>query len=143
MGAEVFGQINWLAVIVAAVVYFAIGAAWYMPVSPTSRIWMQAIGFAGHPEGQSPGGAIYLAPLVVHILLAAVTAALAKLLGVHTLADGLMLGLVLWLGFSLPNWVPASIFNPHAKQPVTLIAVNSTYHLLGMLAVGAIVSVWV
>lgn len=33
MTLDALGQINWLAVIVATIVYFALGALWYSPVA--------------------------------------------------------------------------------------------------------------
>jgi hypothetical protein len=138
MSTEILGQLNWLAVIAAAVLYFAVGAVWYMPFSPTGRAWMAAIGFVEHPQGQRPSQAIYLAPLLGYVLVAVVAAMLTRALNVQTLANGLLLGVVLWLGFGLPYWILASIFNPHAKQPGRLIAIQSGYHLIGLLVVGAI-----
>ena len=142
MSTELLGQINWLAVIVAAILYFAIGAVWYMPFSPTGRAWMTAMGFVEHPQGEWPSQAIYLAPLLGYVLVAVVTATLARALKVQTLGGGLVLGVALWLGFGLPYWMLASIFNPHAKRPGTLIGVQSSYHLIGMLVVGAVVGAW-
>ena len=39
-----FSQLNWLAVIVAALVYFALGALWYSPML-FSRAWQRSIGW--------------------------------------------------------------------------------------------------
>lgn len=139
MGIGMLGQLNWLAVIVATVVYFALGAVWYMPFTPMGRTWMSAIGFVQHPEGQRPSQAIYLAPLLGYLLTAIVLALLARALGANTLADGAYLGFILWLGFGLPYWTLASIFNPHAKRPITLVVVQSAYHLIGLLLAGAII----
>ena len=138
MNVGTLSQLNWVAVILGAILYFALGAVWYMPFSPTGRTWMKAIGFVEHPEGQRPGSAIYLAPLLGYVLVAVVSGMLARAVGVASLTDGLTLGFILWLGFGLPYWTLASIFNPHAKQPGTLILVQSAYHLIGMLILGAL-----
>ena len=138
MGFSALGDLNWLAVAIAAVAYFAVGAFWYMPMFPTGRIWQNAIGFTMHPEGQTPNRAIYAFPLLANVLVALVTGMLAKALGVASVLDGLVLGFWLWLGFGLSYWTLASIFNPHAKQPVTLLAISSLYHLVGLLIAGAV-----
>jgi hypothetical protein len=143
MSLEILGQLNWLAVVVAAAVYFALGAVWYMPSSPTGRAWMSAIGFTAHPEGQTPGPALYAMPLATYVLVALVTAWLARALGATTFTGGLVLGLVLWIGYALPAWTLASVFNPHAKEPGALILAQSGYHLIGLLLTGAIVGAWV
>jgi hypothetical protein len=143
MSIGMLAQLNWLAVIVAVVVYFVLGALWYMPsFMPTGRMWMRAIGFVGMPEGQRPNQAIYLAPLLGYLLVVVVLALLARALGAHSITDGLYLAFILWLGFALPYWSIASVFNPHAKQPVTLAVVQSAYHLIGLLLAGAIIGAW-
>ena len=37
-------SINWLAVIVATVIYFALGAVWFAPQTPIGRAWVSASG---------------------------------------------------------------------------------------------------
>ena len=143
MTAIDFGTVNWLAVIVAALAYFAIGAIWYIPATPMGQAWAKAIGFTRHPgEMDQANPAIYAFPLVAHVLTAAVTAALANALQVQSLTDGLLLGAIVWIGYHVPNWIMASVFNPHAKQPMNLIALYSGHHLLGMLAMGAVLGAW-
>jgi hypothetical protein len=45
--------INWLAVIVATVIYFALGAVWFAPQTPIGRAWMQAADYESPTEGAS------------------------------------------------------------------------------------------
>ena len=138
-----FGTVNWIAVVVAAAAYFAIGAIWYIPQTPMGQAWARAIGFTSHPGEQGTANpAIYAFPLVAHLVTAAVTAALANALKVASLTDGLVLGLIVWIGYHVPNRIMASVFNPHAKQPMNLILLYSGHHLLGMLAMGAILGAW-
>ena len=143
MTAIDFGTVNWLAVIVAALAYFAIGAIWYIPNTPMGQAWARAIGFTMHPGEQGQANpTIYALPLLGHVVTAAVTAALANALKVQSVTDGMLLGVIVWIGYHVPNWILASIFNPHAKQPIALIGLYSAHHLLGMLAMGAILGAW-
>jgi hypothetical protein len=43
MSFDLLGELNWLAVIVATIVYFALGAVWYT-VPAMSKAWMRATG---------------------------------------------------------------------------------------------------
>ena len=49
------GQLNWLAVIVGALVYFALGALWYSPMF-LGKAWQRSIGWdeSRTPPEQSP-----------------------------------------------------------------------------------------
>src|SRR5688500_6156625 len=85
MTAIDFGTVNWRAVIVAALAYFAIGAIWYIPATPMGQAWARAIGFTSHPGEQGQANpTIYALPLLGHVVTAAVTAALANALGVQS-----------------------------------------------------------
>jgi hypothetical protein len=43
MSFDVLGQLNWPAVIVGTIIYFAIGAVWFTPMA-FGRPWQRAIG---------------------------------------------------------------------------------------------------
>ena len=51
MSFEFLGELNWLAVIVGAVVYFVLGALWYTPAF-LGRRWQRSIGW--DPERTPP-----------------------------------------------------------------------------------------
>ena len=55
MTFDVLGDLNWLAVLVAALAYFAIGALWYAPPL-FGKAWMAAGGMAT-PGSRAPGRA--------------------------------------------------------------------------------------
>ena len=59
--------------------------------------------------------------------------------GIETLGDGLVLGLILWIGFPLVLWVGAMIWE---ATPWRLAAVHGGDWLVKLLALSAIVSVW-
>jgi Protein of unknown function (DUF1761) len=66
---DALGDLNWLAVFVAALAYFAIGALWYAP-PVFGKVWMAAGGMAMPEAGTRPSPAIYLTPLVGSVLSA-------------------------------------------------------------------------
>ena len=86
-------DLNWLAVLVAALAYFAIGALWYAP-PVFGRPWMAAGGMTMPEEGTRPSPAIYLTPLVGSVLSSVALAMLAEATGTDTLQRGIVLGLV-------------------------------------------------
>ena len=102
MTFDVLGDLNWLAVIVAAIAYFAIGAIWYAP-PVLGKTWMAAGGIS--PEQtqsqDGPGAAIYVVPLIGSVLSAIALGMLAEATGTDTLGEGLVLGVVVAIGFAL------------------------------------------
>ena len=66
MSFDTMTDLNWLAVIVAALAYFAIGAVWYAPPA-FGRAWMAAGGMTVEP-GDGPGAAIFAVPLIGSVL---------------------------------------------------------------------------
>jgi hypothetical protein len=83
MSFDTLGDVNWLAVIVAALIYFALGALWYSPVF-LGKPWMRATGIEMEDTEGGPGPAIYLAPFVGYLISAIATGMLAAATGSTT-----------------------------------------------------------
>ncbi len=79
-----------------------------------------------------------LVELLRCLVLCAVVAGLAGEGGVDDVAEGLLLGLVLWVGFPLVLWVGAIV---HEKTPVKLAAIHAGDWLVKLIAVGMLVAV--
>lgn len=93
MNFDVLSDLNWPAVIVAALAYFAIGAVWYAPPL-FGKVWAAAGGMAMPEAGTRPSPAIYLTPLVGSVLSAVALGMLEKATDTDTLQEGIALGLV-------------------------------------------------
>ena len=91
-----FSTVNWLAVIVAAVVAWLFGAAWYMGLS---KPWLKAARLDPATMKKSPLPFVisFIAELVMACIMALVVGAMTG--GEPTLVAGLVFGFVLWLGF--------------------------------------------
>ncbi|TMD60119.1 MAG: DUF1761 domain-containing protein [Chloroflexi bacterium] len=142
MSLDLFGQLNWLAVLAAAIVYFALGAAWYLPATPTGRAWMKATGFEMRADRTQPNPAIYLAPLAAYIVASAATATLSRATSTDTLGEAVVLGLLVGIGYALTLWFVAAAFDPQKPQPWVWFAINGSYHIVALLLVAVIVSLW-
>jgi hypothetical protein len=140
MSFDVLGDMNWLAVIAAAVAYFLLGGLWYAgPVF--GKAWQKATGY--QMGGERPSSAIYIAPLATCLLSAVATGMLAQATGSDTFGEGIVLGLVVGLGYALALSALGVIFDPIRKpQPATFFVINSAYHVVGLLIAAVIVSIW-
>jgi hypothetical protein len=140
MGFDLLGELNWLAVILAGIVFFALGAVWYAP-PVFGRAWQRASGVA-MPEGTQPGIAFYVGPFVTCLLSTVATALLAAATGTDTFAEAIVLGLVVGIGYAAAVAFVGGIFDPHKPQPLTWFAIFSGYQVVGLLIVATIVALW-
>jgi uncharacterized membrane protein len=138
---DVLSDLNWLAVIVAAIAYFAIGAVWYAP-PVFGKTWMAAGGMAMPEAGTRPSPAIYLTPLVGSVLSAVALGMLAKATGTDTLEEGIVLGLVVAVGFAISIAFVTAQFESEKPKPMVWGAVNAGYHVVGNLVAAIIVASW-
>ena len=140
MSFEDLDDLNWLAVIVAALAYFALGAIWYAP-PVFGKIWMAAGGME-IPEGQRPPPTIYLVPLVGSLLSAIALGVIAVTTGTDTVSEGLMLGILVAVGFAIPIALVTATFETNKPKPMVWGAVNGGYHVVGNLIAAVILAVW-
>lgn len=141
MSLDVLGQLNWLAVIVGAVIYFALGALWYSPML-FARPWQRSIGWDPDRTPPEMNPMTYVVPFIAYLVMAVAVGMIAAAAGSDTLADGIVLGLVLGIGLSLMHTLVDAAFDPNKPQPWTWFAINGSYHALGLLIVAVVVSAW-
>jgi len=129
--------VNYLAVIVAAVVAIVIGFAYYAPQAMGNR-WMSYLGTTRAQLG-NPAPSGMAAGVIASLLNAWVLAVLALNLGGTTIADGAMLGLICWLGFMATITAAEIAF---LKQSWGLWVLNNIHNVIVQIVMGAIVTAW-
>jgi len=139
MSLDALGDVNWLAIIVAALAYWALGALWYSPILFGNR-WLKATGIEMEAEGPPP--IIYLAPLVGYLVAAIATGMLAVSTGSDSFGDGLVLGLVVGVGYAVMLAGVTAVFDANKPSPLTWFWITAAFNLLGLVIVGVIVSIW-
>ncbi len=139
MTFDVLGDLNWLAVIVAAIAYFLIGGVWFTPFM-FGRPWQRSIGW--EPTDDRPGPAIYLAPLLACLVAAIALAMLANATGTDTFGEGIVLGLVTGIGLVGTVLGVTAVFEPTKPQAGVWFVISAAYHVVGFLIASAILAVW-
>jgi hypothetical protein len=140
MSFDALGDMNWLAVIVATVAYFALGGLWFSKLM-FANAWQRAMGWE-ETEEESYGPEFYIGPFVTCLLSTIGVGMLAVATGSDTLAEGLVLGLVVGVGVSAAVLFVTGYFDQRKPQPMVWVAVTAGYHLVGLLAASAILSTW-
>lgn len=129
-------DLGWLAIGIATLVYYLLGALWFTPLFGTA--WDTAIGHR-RVRGESFPVAYYVVPLVSALLVTVAVAVLAAVAGTEGPADALGLGLVVGLAVALPVSVNNAL-TPHTPHPFRLGFITGGYHAVGVVAVALIVA---
>jgi hypothetical protein len=130
---------NYLAIIVAAIACFLFEAGWY---SYFLQTWLDGIGrtreWLMSPAGNNPA-LQYGTALVSAAVIAASISCVTQLTGPQTALRGIKVGAMLWVGIVLTTWSTEYVFE---VRPLSLLAINCGFWLLGMMLMGAIVGAW-
>jgi hypothetical protein len=134
-----FAGTNYLAILIAAVVAWLAGAAWYMSLG---QIWTSALGMTPEqmearrkqPGAHLPFIYVFLAELVMAWVLAGLLGHLGP--GQVTPINGLISGAFCWLGFVITTVVANNAF---AGRDSRLLLVDGGYWLLVLLLMGGII----
>jgi Protein of unknown function (DUF1761) len=132
-------SVNYLAIIVAAVAAFILGAIWNGPVF--GKLAAEARGGAT-PEGQggrpTPGA---MAIIFVALLLAAwALAVIGAYMHLTTWMLGVKVGLLAWIGFLVPAMMIGAVMATGRKLVVFGIGAGSW--LVSCVVMGIIVTIW-
>ncbi|MBS0475901.1 MAG: DUF1761 domain-containing protein [Proteobacteria bacterium] len=125
------GPVNWLAVVLGTVAFFAVGAVWY-GVLFTAR-WQREVGVKNPPQGA----------MVVRVVALTL---LCEFLVVSTLAHLFArtqppphVVMMMAMGFALTVMAPAVGINYlHQRKSLTLFLIDAGHLAVGMAAVGAV-----
>jgi hypothetical protein len=137
---DVLGDLNWLAVFVAAIVNFALGAIWYAP-PVFGKAWIRASNFQ-MPEGEAPGAAFYIGPFITCLIGTIAVAMITAATGSETVGEGIVVGLVVGLGIAGSALFVTGYFDPQKPEPVVWVAVVTGYHLVGLTLAAVILAIW-
>jgi len=130
-----FGGLNWIAIVAATVVAFALGGLWYGPLF--GKAWMVALGKTADELDPSP------APFVISAFTALLTcivlAALINSLDLRGWVDGITIGVVTGIGFIATSMASDSAFCGWGPR---LFLIQAGYRVTYSVLMGAVLAVW-
>jgi len=140
-------DINYLAVLIAAIAFFVVGALWYNDAL-FGKVWRASMGKTdaefekdrANTNMAKSFGLMFFSSL----LMAYVTAHLVDLMAVvypeaGKISLGLMTGFWIWLGYIASYVLTAIAFE---DRPWKYYFINTGYWLIGALMMGVILNVW-
>jgi hypothetical protein len=126
-------------VLVAALVGFAMGAAWYMTLS---KKWIVAAGIVCDENGKPEGGSSPL-PFVVSgicmLLVAGMMRHMFAMAGIDGAGKGLVAGLGVGLFFIAP-WIAMNV--AYAMRPPALAIIDGGYAVFGCAVMGLVLGIF-
>lgn len=131
-----FDQVNWVAVIGAAIVAFAINAIWYGPLFGAR--WARLIGVDPNVPGGMPLGPILAVNFVMNALGATALAVLVTPFA-RDVTTAVFVAVLVWVASGLLLKLNDLTF---ARRPAGLFYIDSIGHLVSLVVMAAIVSVF-
>jgi Protein of unknown function (DUF1761) len=133
---DYFGDLNWLAILVAAIAWFAFSAVWYS-IPPLSKAWMTA---AKVTPGEGPPLVMILIPTFIgYFVTTVVIALLVNGVDADELADGIALGVALGLGFGV---VGAFVNQLYEQKGRAYWLINGVNAIIAYVIVAVILTLW-
>ncbi len=130
--------INYLTVLVCAVVSLIIGFLWYDILF--SKIWITETGKLEDESGENFSPVkTYSFAFVAEFVMAFVLAYLISLTKANTVVEGLRVAFVSWVGFILVVFFLNRLFEKSSKR---LFWINSMYYLINLLIFAVILILW-
>ena len=128
-------DINYWAVLVAAVINMVVGATWYSPMV-FGKAWAKLSGQKMEDMKATPS---YVVTTVAALVQAWLLAVLVHSLGLITAMHGLTLGLLVWAGFVATTSLGDTVFG---DRPFKLWQLNNGYYLVVLVINSIVLSVW-
>ena len=132
--------VNYLAIVVAALAAWILGALWYSPAL-FARQWMAANNYTPERlEAMKRGMAkTYAISFICFGVMAWVMAVLIDRLGIAGALGGVKLGAITWLGFAATIGLTANLYS---DKPLAAFLIDTAYQLVYMIAMGIVLAVW-
>lgn len=134
---DFFGELNWLAVVVATLAWFAFSAIWYS-VPPLSKAWATAAKVDTTGDGP-PLALLFIPTLIGYFVTTVVIGLLVAGVGADGIGEGVALGVVLGVGFGM---VGALVNQVYEGKGSSYFLINGVNAVIAYGIVAAILAVW-
>ncbi|MGH8950265.1 MAG: DUF1761 domain-containing protein [Acidimicrobiia bacterium] len=134
---DFFGELNWLAIVVATVAWFAFSAIWYS-LPPLSKAWQRAAK-VDMTAGGPPLALLFIPTLIGYFVTTVVIGLIAKAIGATEVMDGVWLGVALGVGFGAVGALVSQVYEQKGRNYWLINGINA---VIAYVIVAVIVTVW-
>ncbi|MDB5200157.1 MAG: hypothetical protein JWO92_2120 [Chitinophagaceae bacterium] len=135
---QTFSELNWIAILVGTIGYFALGAIWYSFLFQKKWIAYNKIDMSD-PNGKKGVGAIMFASFILMFVTSLAIAILVNRIGVWSWMSGVKLGAFTGVCFACTSM---GINMLYEKKPLGLFFINGAYQVLGNIIAAVIIVCW-
>ena len=129
--------INFLAVVVAAIVRMIVGMIWYSPILFGPAFLKLAGCSPEEMKARLPRAVV--SDLVGSLIMAFILVHAVHYAGAQTVLTGIAVGLLNWLGFIAVTHFALVVYE---KRPFRLFVINNGYQAIALAIMGAILAIW-
>jgi Protein of unknown function (DUF1761) len=138
MDTSFLSNLNWLAILVAALAYFILGALWYSALF--GKLWIKSTGVdMSRPDAKKGAGGIMVFTFLLEFVTCIGLAILVNRLMITGVTSGIKWGLFTGVCFSA---IGICISYLYQKKPTVLHLIDGGYHILGNIIAATILCIW-
>lgn len=136
--------INYLAVIVSAIIYMGFGFLWYSPLL-IGKPWVKLMGYhkmtkEDMKKMQKEAGPAYMISMVTSLVQSFLLAwVVLPSYAAASISSAVLAVALIWLCFTFCYAITGAAFT---KKPYALVAIDSGYQLFGLIIVTIILKIW-
>lgn len=134
------GEINWLAVVVAATATFMLGGVWYTALF--GKLWQRLNGYTDEQlrrmKERRPPSVFFGIMIASYLVIAAFFGVLVTSFNVAGAADGAIMGALIWFIVAAVGATGQAA----SDKPMKAFAIDASYQLVYMIMNGAIIAGW-
>ncbi|HLP79264.1 MAG TPA: DUF1761 domain-containing protein [Acidobacteriota bacterium] len=131
-------SVNLVAVVVAAVVSFIIGFAWYSSALFGTR-WMALSGIDAKKRNTKPMGLLMVGAFLTAFIISYALAIFVKSTSATGWMGGAAVGFLAWIGFVATIMLGGQFWE---DEPFALYMINAGHYLVTFVVSGALVAAW-
>lgn len=130
-------DLNFLAIIVSSVIYFAFGSVWFGPLFGKS--WLRLVGLSLTEEDKKNALFIFTKTFILDFVITFSTALIILLTQSDNIIDALKVSIIIGLGFIIAPFLGNYMY---AKRSMRLFLIESCYHVICIIVVSIILTLW-
>ncbi|MDP3881268.1 MAG: DUF1761 domain-containing protein [Nanoarchaeota archaeon] len=134
-------QLNFLSILVAAILGMIIGALWYSPFL-FGKMWMRLMKISPKDIRAAKNKEMTSAYIVSFASLFAsafILAVILSLVNITAMLNGILLAMILWLGFMVPLLINTVLWE---NKPWKLFLLNASHHFTVLIVMSIVLTLW-